>query len=388
MKGIDDMGLITKTVKIKWNGKTRKHYENLGYTWTKANEEFEVEVNHLTEGCHAKIECLCDNCEKEMMWQYCDYVKRNKDGKTYCNNCAMKLYGTKNRIKSALNNSKSFAQKLIDKHGENALELYWDYEKNTVDPWGICYNSNTEIWIKCREKDYHGSYKTNCMKALKSHGCPYCNRNGGKVHPLDSLGQYLVDNYGEDFLRKIWNDKNKISLFKVTIHSNKKYWWNCSDGKHEPYQRSCDSSVKYKFRCPECIKEREESFLEEKARLYLEELGYEVRTEYKCSIIPKNPKTNKFLPFDNEIVLGNGKHLIIEVHGGQHYDYHFYMTMKRKIKEEAEKELHYQQVKDRYKRIKCIQAGYEYLEIPYTAFDNKETYKKLINDKIISLKKE
>ena len=64
------------------------------------------------------------------------------------------------------------------------------------------------------------------------------------------------------------------------------------------------------------------------------------------------------------------------------------MTMKRKIKEEAEKELHYQQVKDRYKRIKCIQAGYKYLEIPYTAFDKKETYKKLINDKIISLKKE
>ena len=179
-----------------------------------------------------------------------------------------------------------------------------------------------------------------------------------------------------------------MSPFEVAIHSNKKYWWNCPEGKHEPFKRSCDSSVKYKFRCPECIKERDESFLEEKTRLYLEELGYEVRTEYKCSIIPKNPKTKQPLPFDNEIVLENEKHLIIEVHGGQHYDHHFFMTIKKITKEEAEKKLQYQQVKDRYKRIKCIQAGYEYLEIPYTAFDKEETYKKLINDKIMNLKKE
>ena len=74
--------------------------------------------------------------------------------------------------------------------------------------------------------------------------------------------------------------------------------------------------------------------------------------------------------------------MIIEVHGEQHYYRHFYMTIKKMTKEKAEKELHYQQVKDRYKRIKCIQAGYEYLEIPYTAFDKKETYKKLIDNKI------
>ena len=58
------------------------------------------------------------------------------------------------------------------------------------------------------------------------------------------------------------------------------------------------------------------------------------------------------------------------------------MTRNKIAKEEAEKELHYQQVKDRYKRIRCIQAGYEYLEIPYTAFDKKEIYKNLIDNKI------
>lgn len=116
--------------------------------------------------------------------------------------------------------------------------------------------------------------------------------------------------------------------------------------------------------------------------MYLKRLGYKVKTEYSCTIKPINPKTNYPLLFDNEIVLKNGKHLIIEVHGEQHYNCHFYTIKKKITKEEIEKKLHYQQVKDRYKRIKCIQAGYEYLEIPYTAFDKKETYKKLIDNKI------
>ena len=32
------MGLVTKTVKVKWHGKTRKHYESLGYVYTKKGD--------------------------------------------------------------------------------------------------------------------------------------------------------------------------------------------------------------------------------------------------------------------------------------------------------------------------------------------------------------
>ena len=136
------------------------------------------------------------------------------------------------------------------------------------------------------------------------------------------------------------------------------------------------------YRCPECSKERNESMIEEKVRLYLQKISNEVLTEYNCTIRPINPKTKQPLPFDNEIILENGKHLIIEVHGGQHY----YITGEnhRYLKEEQTPEgyLHQRKLYDRYKCIKCIQAGYEYLEIPYTAFDKEETYKDLINNKI------
>ena len=151
-------------------------------------------------------------------------------------------------------------------------------------------------------------------------------------------------------------------------------WWNCPDKKHEPYERSCSNSIKYEFRCPKCIEELRNSVIEEKTKIYLEELGYEVKTEYNCSIKIINPKTNYPLPLDNEIELENEKHLIIEVHGKQHYKIDTYTR--------TEEELHQRKLYDRYKRIKCIQVGYEYLEIPYTAFDKKDTYKKLINNKI------
>lgn len=442
------MGLITKIAKVKWSSSNKKHYESLGYIYTKMGDELEVQIKDVLKNSHIKIICICDNCGKDLSWTYQEYNKCVKeDGKTYCKKCANNLYGNENYKKTRLKNSKSFydwciennRQDVLDrwdyklndcspkevsygtnkkywfkcgrykKHGSELkniktftsgqsyinckqcnsiahyildnfpnkkLEEVWDYDKNgDLDPWSISKNSGKKYWFICQEKDYHGSYKIRCANFSLGQRCPYCCCFHGKVHPLDSLGQYITDNYGEDFLWKIWNDKNKISPFKVTVHGRKKYWWNCSNGEHKPFKRSCDSSVRYDFRCPKCVEEREESMIEEKTRTYLKELGYEVKTEYNCSIKPINPKTKQPLPFDNEIILENEKHLIIEVHGIQHY------TIDR-LYNKTQEDLEYQQYKDKYKKEQCVQMGYEYLELSYIGFDKEETYKKLINNKI------
>lgn len=441
------LGLVSKIVKVKWNRRIKKHFEDLGYVYTKYGDEFEVKVEDLTEGSNVKVECSCDNCKKPLMWTYQAYNKHVKeDGKTYCNECANKLYVGENSRKTKLKNGKSFydwcveknRQDLLDRwdyklngcnpkdvsynthkkmwfkckiHPEHKSELkhiasftngqegsikckqcnsiaqyildnflnkdlykIWDKEKNeNLNPWTIDKGSKIKIWIKCQEKDYHGSYETTPNWFSKGARCSYCD--GKKVHPVDSLGQYVIDNYREEFLWIVWSDKNKINPFEVSIHSHKKAWWNCPDNKHESYERDCKTSVKLEFRCPKCIEERKESMYEEKTRLYLKKLSYEVKTEHNCTIRPINPKTGHPLPFDNEIVLENEKHLIIEVHGEQHYK-----TNRLYIK--TEEKLEYQRYKDEYKKEQCIQAGYEYLEIPYTAFDKKETYKNLIDNKI------
>ena len=370
------MGLVSKIVKIKWNSKIKKYYESLGYIFTKMGDEFEVNVEDLTKGSNVKVDCLCDCCGEPLIWKYQDYNKQVKeDGKTYCNKCASKLYKGENIRKTKLKNGKSFYDLCIERNRRDLLDR-WDEELNGCSLKDVSCNTNKKMWFKCNRYPEHKSELKNINSFANgcegSMDCKKCN----------SIAQYIIDNYSEEFLWIIWSDKNEISPFEVSIRSNKKVWWNCLNDKHESFKRSCDKSVIYEFRCPKCIEEKEESIIEEKVRLYLEELGYEIKTEYSCTIIPVNPKTSYLLPFDNEIVLENRKHLIIEVHGIQHYKLQGKNSKYLKKRKTPEEYLHQRKLYDRYKRIKCTQAGYEYLEIPYTAFDKKDSYKKLIDNKI------
>ena len=369
------MGLVTKVVKINWNSSNKKHYEELGYIFTKYGDEFEVKVEDLSKGSGVKVSCICDNCGEEFKTIISNYNKHiDKYKHIYCRKCSFKLYGIKNRSFNKINNGNSFYDWCIKNNRQDVLDR-WDYELNDCSPKDISYGNNKKCWFKCLDHPEHKS-------ELKQISSFTSGQEGSiKCKQCSSIGQYIVDNYGEEFLWRVWSDKNTISPFEVSISSHKEVWWKCLDNKHEDYERSCNSSINYEFRCPKCSKEKEMSTLEENIIKYLtEELKYDIKTEYNCSIIPINPKTKKSLPFDNEIILENGKHLIIEVHGRQHY-YFSKNSSYCKTKEE----LHYRQLLDRYKRIKCIQAGYEYLEIPYTAFDKEDTYKKLIEDKIKTL---
>ena len=273
----------------------------------------------------------------------------------------------------------SFVQWGIDNLGKDFIEKYWDYEKNTVDPWEISYSSDKKIYIICQEKDYHGSYPMRCADFTKGQRCPYCSNRNGKIHPLDSLGTLYPE------VLKIWSDKNKKSPYKYAPHSGEYVYWKCHEGKHEDYYRKIHDSNDADFRCPECVKENNESILQGKVRKYIESLNYTIKHENKCTLIPINPKlkgTNNTLPYDNEI---KELKLIIEVHGIQHYkitNFHK-LTAKRK-NTTPEYELHMQKVRDRYKRMyaKSKINNYHYLEIPYWTDDNEETWKNLIDNKI------
>ena len=274
----------------------------------------------------------------------------------------------------------SFAQWGIDNIGEDFLEKYWDYEKNiNINPWKISHNSSSKskkIWIKCQDKGYHESYDITCAKFTEGRRCPFCTSRNGKVHQLDSLGTIFPNAF------KVWGDKNEKLPYKYSPYSNEEVWWKCPEGKHEDYKRKISRSTICDFRCPDCVRERDESFLQEKVRLYIETLKFKILHENKCTIIPVNSKKgkNNTLPFDNEI---EELKLIIEVMGMQHYQICGWHKKKAKISNTTpEYELHYQKLKDRYKRIYAKSKGYYYLEIPYWTNDKDNTYEKLIDDKI------
>lgn len=59
------MGLISKTVIVKWNSANREWYEFKGYIFSKWKEEFEVKVEDLSNGSNTLVNIKCNNpnCE-------------------------------------------------------------------------------------------------------------------------------------------------------------------------------------------------------------------------------------------------------------------------------------------------------------------------------------
>ena len=283
-------------------------------------------------------------------------------GGSRCSYCASKKVHPKD----------SFGQLLVDTFGEEAIEKHWGKE-NKLNPFEISSKNNRKIKLNCTNTDYHGQYTTSCNDFFHGFGCTFCSSN--QVHELDSIGN-LFD------MEKVWSDKNKLNPYKLSAKSNKKAWWKCTNKKHKDFYRTVYYSTSLDFRCPECVKEMDFSLNQKKTFDYISSRNYKINTEYKCTIIPKNPKTKQRLPFDNEI---EELKLIVEVHGQQHYILQSKSSswIGNKTPEEF---LHYRKLLDRYKKFIAYKNGYYYLELPYWAFED-DTYKELIDNKIKEITK-
>jgi len=256
----------------------------------------------------------------------------------------------------------SFGQYLED----NNLIKFWG-DKNVLSPFEITIKSNRTIWMKCENTDYHEEYMVVCNKYIIGIRCSYCANH--KVHKNDSLGVLYPESIN------IWSENNEKTPYDYKPKSRKKVFWNCDI--HGEYERTISLNTILSFRCPQCTAERTESIIQEKTRVYLNELGYNMVHEHNCTIIPKNPKNKQNMPFDNEVV---DLKLIIEVHGRQHYEL-IGGSFKWLKDLTPEQYLHKRKLYDRYKRFIAHVNGYHYLEIPYWEFDD-DTYKQTILNKI------
>jgi hypothetical protein len=271
----------------------------------------------------------------------------------------------------------SFGYNLILKYGQDALNKYWDYDKNNgIDPLLIAKNTNKKLYIYCQNNQKHGSYPvTGTHFWQRGQRCPYCAKR--KVFKEESLG------YLHPEVLDLWSDKNQKSPYEFSESSGRRVFWKCNEGVHDDYSRTIKDSKKTYFVCPECRKLDTESNLEKSVKSFIQNnYSYTINTEYDCSIVPINPKTNHKLPYDNEV---KELKLIIEVHGEQHYQVCQFTTLAaQKYNISPEEQLEYQQWKDNFKKEYALKNGYSYLEIPYWTIKNN-TYKEIIDNKIKEL---
>lgn len=207
--------------------------------------DYDVMKKRESDGKRRRLywRCKCD-CGNEKSIETSSLTSKNPTVSCGCEqkNVFKKLYLNK------ANKGDSVAHKLVEIYGSDALEKYWDYEMNQVSPYDINANTNKTIYIKCNKTEYHGSYKItgNNLFNSSNNGCPYCNRNSGKVHKCDSIG------YKYSECVKYWSDKNEKSPYEYSEYSHKYVWFKCHNGKHDDYKRIVSTCSKSNFMCPQC----------------------------------------------------------------------------------------------------------------------------------------
>lgn len=131
------------------------------------------------------------------------------------------------------------------------------------------------------------------------------------------MGQYIVDNYGKDFLVEKWSEKNLTSPFTILIGSNKKVWFKCTEKNYHPDYEQAVSSFVAGYKCPYCTSKkivRQDSW-GEKHQKYLS-LWSDLNTEDPYAV---SPVSSKSVYWKCE----NGKHKDYKrkIHASDSYEY-------------------------------------------------------------------
>ena len=196
------------------------------------NKEHEEKVNSRGDGYiyigsyHSKEYTIDGKYSKSLSYirVKCPYCGKEYDitlggfinNKYKCNNCCH----------SYENSFAYYIQVVL----QETLNKYWDWNKNNENPYCISKQSHKKFWIKCDKKDYHNSYLITLYHFFKGNRCPYCSAH--KVHPRDSFGQWLINEFGDDAIKKYWSPKNVIDPFSIAPQSNKKVWLYCQNYKY------------------------------------------------------------------------------------------------------------------------------------------------------------
>lgn len=311
------MGLITEEVEVTLPNNNVKWYESNGYYIPRQKDKrgriviqtgakIIVKVNDLLKNSRVKVKCRCDNCNKEYETSFAVYNKCVKnDGKIYCQKCAVSLYGREISRLSFLKTRISFEQWCINNNRQDILDR-WDYELNNCSPSEIGHSPKAKHWLKC-PCGIHKSELKDIASFVSS------NQDGSvKCNACNSIGQWLINNYGDNAIKLYLSEKNKINPFEISYSSTKSVWFicqKCGEEKLMPVYSYIHSGIMC-HKCSDGIS-------------YNEKLMYQIlkqlNKEFSTQASKKTYKWCNNFKYDF-YVIENNEHIIIETHGIQHYE--------------------------------------------------------------------
>jgi hypothetical protein len=257
--------ILDKKVKVKWNGSNKKYFINLGYKFTKINDEIEVNIEDLPKNSHYKILCQCDICNNIKLLPFHKYVKctNNLTEKYYCYNCRFIKIGQINIEKYGCENpfeNEEIKEKIkhtnLKKYGcENPMqseEIKEKVKQTNIERYG-CENSfqSEEIKEKIKQSNLKKYGYENPMQSEEiKEKIKHTNlKKYGYENPMQSdeikektkqtnIKKYNVDHFSKT---KEFKDKHKntcIKKYGVEHHS-----------KNEKIKEKTKQTNKEKYGC-------------------------------------------------------------------------------------------------------------------------------------------
>lgn len=203
--------LLSKTATMYWNSRNKNRFVNLGYTFTKMFEPFDVKVDDLSIGSNAIVVVKCDFCGKEKECTYNRYlVSRKLSQIDSCSNpeCEYKkakmsmesIYGTHN-VRSVDYIEARRKRTIIAKYGVDNPFSNDDIKKKiretNIQKYGSpCTMQNKEV----REKA-----KATCMEkyGVESY-IDFLHDNKREKSPCWKGGKKITPRNRQDYFYKVW----------------------------------------------------------------------------------------------------------------------------------------------------------------------------------------
>lgn len=209
-------------IEVKWNNRSKKHYESLGYKFTKTNDKFLVHAEDLTFGSHQLVKVQCDFCGKIITKKMHTYnVQHHPKYGDCCCQCQLK----KNKLvcmdKYGVDNG-SKTQAAIDKIKNTCMERY-----------GVDNGSKTtESRRKISEKII-ASYQdeTVVQKRINTNRERYgCDSPTQNEQVRQKQKETMIQKYGVDYPKK-----SEEIRAKEREHNRQKYgydyYWQTEEAK-------------------------------------------------------------------------------------------------------------------------------------------------------------
>jgi hypothetical protein len=150
--------VLPQRITVTWNGGNRKHFESLGYKYTKRNDSFEVDVQELLEGSNYEVQVQCDFCGILFTYPYSKYLRasKNRISKVSCSSV-----DCKSELKKEIAESLRFTIEQVRKvYEENGCILLENEYKGLKEPMRFqchCGNEDTKTFD-------HFKYRNSCCR--------------------------------------------------------------------------------------------------------------------------------------------------------------------------------------------------------------------------------